>query len=200
MAKVTLASLVTDDDDDLSTKSPARTSPPEPEKTVTVTKQAAPDTQAGAPRRETRRRPVKKIATVYTSDAVFRQLREYVANRKARGEILTYGVTSLLAVQAHRDELATLWTPAGGEAAGPGEVEGNDNDDLFGVTVRKAAPKKVPWQLHGASPAQVQLLDDLVEQWSAPSRSVLVEEALQRYLAPVPRGKRAGHAPAAGSR
>lgn len=197
MAKVSLASLVADDDDDLSTKSPAKMSAPEPKTAVTVTKPAAPDTHAGAPRRETRRRPVKKIATVYTSDAVFRQLREYVANRKARGEILTYGVTSLLAVQAYRDELATLWTQAGGDAGGAGD---QDSDDLFGVTVRKAAPKKVPWQLHGASPAQVQLLDDLVEQWSAPSRSVLVEEALQRYLAPVPRGKRASHAAPAGSR
>lgn len=193
MAKVSLASLVADDDDELSTQSPAKMSAPEPKTAVTVTKPAAPDTHAGAPRRETRRRPVKKIATVYTSDAVFRQLREYVANRKARGEILTYGVTSLLAVQAYRDELATLWTQAGGDA-GAGD---QDSDDLFGVTVRKAAPKKVPWQLHGASPAQVQLLDDLVEQWSAPSRSVLVEEALTRYLAPVPRGKRAA---AAGSR
>lgn len=191
MAKVSLASLVAADDDDLSTKTPARTSPPEPESSVTVTKEAAPE------RRQTRRRPVKKIATVYTTDAVFRQLREYVANRKARGEILTYGVASLLAVQAHRDELATLWTEPGGEAPDEGTSE---DDDLFGVTVRKAAPKKVPWQLHGASPAQVQLLDDLVEQWSAPSRSVLVEEALVRYLAPVPRAKRASRAAPAGGR
>jgi hypothetical protein len=197
MAKVSLASLVATDDDDLSTKTPARTSPPEAESSVTVTNEAAPEAHVSAPRRQTRRRPVKKIATVYTTDAVFRQLREYVANRKARGEILTYGVASLLAVQAHRDELATLWTEAGGEAPDEGTSE---EDDLFGVTVRKAAPKKVPWQLHGASPAQVQLLDDLVEQWCAPSRSVLVEEALVRYLAPAPRAKRVSRAAPAGGR
>ncbi|QNI09741.1 hypothetical protein GAN17_25415 (plasmid) [Mycobacterium kubicae] len=93
--------------------------------------------------------------------------------QRARGELLSYGVVVLLAVEKHATELADLWNRTEEHTGGGG---------LFDIKVRKAAPKKVPWQLHGATPQQIRKLDDIAHQWNAPNRSVLVEEALVRYL------------------
>ncbi|MCT7367360.1 hypothetical protein A7G45_31295 [Mycolicibacterium llatzerense] len=114
---------------------------------------------------------------MYTVDPIFQRLRQHVAARKVGGEIVSYGVATLLAVQANAEELSRYWT----EGPGAGIVD-LDDDDMFGVAVRKARPKKVPWQLHGATPEQVEILDRFVEQWGAPSRSELVEVALTMYL------------------
>ena len=183
MAKVSLRSLVSDNDDDSATEPPTEehSSTKQPSVTVTELADAAGEEGGGtAPRRRPHKR-VKKIATVYTTDAVFQRLREYVSSRKAKGDILSYGIASLLAVRHHRHELSRLWL-SGTASEGSASANIDLDDDLFGITVRKAAPKKVPWQLHGASPSQVEMLDDLANQWGAPSRSVLVEEALSRYL------------------
>lgn len=186
MAKVDLASLVADDDD---TVEPAGPSTPEPP-AVTVTKEAGTER---LPEKTPRKRSRATTATthggraapstVYTAGTTFRQLRDHVRQRKAKGELVSYGVVTLLAVQQNSDWLKHRWE--GGvvrtdtEAA---DLDDSDSGNLFGITIRQAAPKKVPWQLHGATPQQVKLLDDLVEQWGAPSRSVLVEDALNRYL------------------
>lgn len=142
--------------------------------------------QASPPKRRRSRttgdRPA--LATVYTTSETFRALRNHVQQRKAKGEIVSYGLVTLLAVQENRGTLSRLW---GAEATAA--VDASD-DDLFGITIRQAAPKKVPWQLHGASPAQVETLDKLADEWGAPSRSVLVQEALNRYLEPAPKKRR----------
>lgn len=142
--------------------------------------------QASPPKRPRSRttgdRPA--LATVYTTNEAFRALRNHVQQRKAKGEIVSYGVVTLLAVQENRDKLSHLWRQAEPAAADTGD------DDLFGITIRQAAPKKVPWQLHGASPAQVETLDNLADKWGAPSRSVLVQEALNLYLELAPKKRR----------
>lgn len=127
------------------------------------------------------RGPVKNLATVYTPNAIFQKLKTHVSQRKAKGEIVSLGRIVLLAVRDNREELSTLWpsAPTATELAAD-----EADDDLFGdITIRKAPPKKVPWQLHGAKPVHVAALDRLVDDWNAPSRSVLVEEALTLYFA-----------------
>lgn len=168
MAKVSLTSLLDDDDDTTDEQSDTTTS-----ETVTVTKD---EVEGGTQRTKPPRDPdriVKSLATVYTPSTVFTALRKYASGQRAKGQLVSYGVIVLLAVDKHQDELAALWT-----TDQPPQTDGG----LFGVTVRKAAPKKVPWQLHGATPDQIRKLDDLVDEWNAPNRSVLVEEALVRYL------------------
>lgn len=185
MAKVSLRTLVSAGDGDSVTDVPnAERNIGDPAVTVTKIADGAGRDSGVAPKGGARK-PVKKIATVYTTDAIFQRLREHVSSRKAKGEILSYGIASLLAVRQHRHELSCLWHGAASEDEGnPSTADTNTDidDDLFGITIRRAAPKKVPWQLHGASPAQVQLLDELTHKWGAPSRSVLVQEALIRYL------------------
>lgn len=205
MARMKLEDLVLDDDetddesaDDSASKEVATPSISEPE-AVTVTNLDDTDTaessgesrrkQASPPKRRRSRttgdRPA--LATVYTTSETFRALRNHVQQRKAKGEIVSYGLVTLLAVQEHRDTLSRLWAE---ESTGSTAAADASDDDLFGITIRQAAPKKVPWQLHGASPAQVETLDHLADEWGAPSRSVLVQEALNRYLEPAPKKRR----------
>lgn len=178
MAKVSLVNLV---GEATAGKAGEHPEPNEETEPVTVTKQGEekpPEepatTQPAATRRTTRRtKVVKALATVYTPHGVYKALSRHVQNQRAKGELLSYGLAVLLAVEKHADELATLWTA---------EPHDEQNDSIFGVKIRKAPPKKVPWQLHGATPQQVRKLDDLADQWHAPNRSVLVEQALVRYL------------------
>lgn len=185
MAKVSLKSLVTDNDDETpdETPTPAPDETAAPSVTVTNPVGAVGHTPPKA-RGRARRGPIKTVATVYTTNPVFQRLRQHVASCKVRGDIVSYGVVTLLAVQAHADELSRYWTEHGPGASSRGA------DDMFGVTVRKAGPKKVPWQLHGTTAQQVALLDGFAEQWGAPSRSELVEVALNMYLGPARRGRR----------
>lgn len=183
MAKVSLKSLVTDDDDETTEDAPDSVPVQNTDTSVTVTNpvgavgHTAPKSRGRAPRG-----PIKTIATVYTGNPIFQRLRQHVAGCKIKGDIVSYGVVTLLAVQANADELSRYWTE------GPGrETAGADGGGMFGVTVRKAGPKKVPWQLHGTTSEQVELLDGFVEQWGAPSRSELVEVALTMYLGPARR-------------
>lgn len=186
MAKVSLKSLVTDDDDEAPEEVPAAAPVEDAPTSVTVTNPVgAVGHSAPKARGRARRGPIKTIATVYTANPVFQRLRQHVASCKVRGDIVSYGVVTLLAVQANADELSRYWTE------GPGAVaDGVGGDDMFGVTVRKAGPKKVPWQLHGTTAEQVALLDGYAEQWGAPSRSELVEVALNMYLGPARRARR----------
>lgn len=195
MARVKLEDLVLDDDetDDASASKEAADQPFSAPEAVTVTNLDDTDTAENPPEapRKTVSPPKRRrsrttgdrpaLATVYTASETFRQLRNHVQARKAKGEIVSYGVVTLLAVQEKKETLAQRWrgvaAPAATDAGG----------DLFGITIRRAAPKKVPWQLHGASPAQVEILDNLADEWGAPSRSVLVEEALNLYLEPTPK-------------
>lgn len=158
MAQRSLASLAGVNTDDQPTPAPA---PPPP---VTVTKRPARTRRGGEG---------KAPATVYTSREVHTALRKHAAKTKAT-EVTSYGVIVLRAVQEHRQELRSLWNE-------PADKPGED-DDLFDLPVRRPRPKKIAWQLHGARREHVQTLDRLVDEWGAPSRSVLVEEALTRYL------------------
>lgn len=180
MARQSLSSLVSEEAAKPADETREETTAANEQQHVTVTKQdKGTSAPSGEPASRRPSRPGMKAGTVYTPEPIFDDLRAHVAKRKARGEELTYGKACLLAVQQHRHELANLWTE-------PAQETGGDDldDDLFGVTVSKIAPKKVPWQLHGVSPAQLGRLDQLATQWQAPSRSVLIEEALRRYLAP----------------
>ncbi len=106
------------------------------------------------------------------SIAIDAEVREALRAYAARTQ-LTHPTVALRAVQAHANDLATHWTKPATTSAGA----------LFEGA---AAPPRVG---PARSTAQMRLrdgdlatLDGLVEQWSAPSRSALLNEALQRYL------------------
>lgn len=173
MAKVSMTSLLNNGPESAPAETATETPPRTPEN-VTVTKSAAIEHPEPPQRRPSdRTKVVKRLATVYTPQTVYNALSRHVKNQRAKGELLSYGVVVLLAVEKHATELATLWN----DTEAPASTGG-----LFDVQVRKAAPKKVPWQLHGATPQQIRKLDDIAAEWNAPNRSVLVEEALVRYL------------------
>lgn len=172
MAKVNMASLL---QQGTATSAGKETRTADTAKDVTVTKRdEVVDPEQTKRRTVDPNKVVKRLATVYTARTVYAALRQHASRQKAKGELISYGVIVLLAVDKYQDELSKLWTTA--DDAEP-ETHG-----LFGITVKKAAPKKVPWQLHGATPQQIRKLDDIAANWDAPNRSVLVEEALIRYL------------------
>ncbi|TEA09163.1 hypothetical protein [Mycobacteroides salmoniphilum] len=175
MARKSLADLVIDDViDDTSDE----TSAPNPEDSNPADDRHSDENETGTGKPKPRRSPrqpgttVKKHGTVYTRSTVLTALTKYVNRRKAEGELVSYGVVSLQAVEEFSEELAQLWATHV-EETGTG---------MFGITIRKKPPKKVPWQLHGATPDQVNLLDRKVDEWNAPSRSEVVEQALIRKL------------------
>jgi hypothetical protein len=81
------------------------------------------------------------------------------------------------AIEANQEKLATFWK-APAPASGGGLFS-----RLPAAPARRRRhpqpPARVP--LTGIHPADAALLDDLVEQWGAPSRSALVEQALRCY-------------------
>lgn len=113
MARVKLEDLVLDDDetDDASASKEAADQPFSAPEAVTVTNLDDTDTAENPPEapRKTVSPPKRRrsrttgdrpaLATVYTASETFRQLRNHVQARKAKGEIVSYGVVTLLAVQ-----------------------------------------------------------------------------------------------------
>ena len=99
-------------------------------------------------------------------------LREKLRDFAAR-QHLTHGGVAIDAIEAHAGELATHWTPD----------QANQGTGLFPTTTRHRVRTQVsaPTQLR-MTPEVARVHDNLVTQWSAPSRSALVNEALRRYL------------------
>ena len=132
-------------------------------------------------RRPQRRRPAVFVPTAEVAPQIHQYLRKLTNSEKSRDPITarTYAQVVLDAIEANQDELAEHWKTQPAEPTTGG---------LF--SRRPAAPAQR--RRHPAPPARVPLtglnkadsakLDHLVAEWGAPSRSVLVEQALRLYL------------------
>ncbi|WP_278314944.1 hypothetical protein [Lolliginicoccus levis] len=124
-------------------------------------------------------RPRTGAPEVVIAPEVHAALRRLTARERERHpeRARSFGVVVLDAVEAHAEQLARHW--ARPEPAGSGLFQRAD-----GSRPRRrrhaAAPARIP--LSGIIPADVAVLDGLVEQWGAGSRSALVEQALRWYL------------------
>lgn len=145
-------------------------------------------------RRTAKPRKAPKVANVMTDDWAYEAVKKHVQIQKSRRIITTIGKATLQAVERQRDKLAVAWTDPVSEASEP-ESSGSD---LFGIVEEKAPPKKVTWQLYGATSAQIAILDELGDRWSAPSRSALVQEAIRLDM--VAKGTKTGRVTAAATR
>lgn len=131
-----------------------------------------------------RRRPAGTVPTAEVEPKIKKKLRrlttqEKTGNNPTSGR--TYAQVVLDAIEENQEELSKHWktTSTGAHDGGGG---------LFSRLPAQPArrrrhaepPARVP--LTGLNPSDVQVLDDLVEKWSAPSRSALVEQALRLYL------------------
>lgn len=142
--------------------------------------------------RETRSRTraATSVPTAEVAPDIHRALSRLTNREKVKDPIKarTFAQVVLDAIEANQDKLTTFWTaPAPVSASGGG---------LFSRSPAASArrrrhpepPARVP--LTGISPANAEMLDNLVEQWGAPSRSALVEQAL-RFYEPLKSPKRA---------
>lgn len=132
-------------------------------------------------RRPQRRRTAVFVPTAEVAPQIHQYLRKLTNSEKSRDPITarTYAQVVLDAIEANQDELAEHWKAQPTEPTTGG---------LF--SRRPAAPAQR--RRHPAPPARVPLtglnradsakLDHLVAEWGAPSRSVLVEQALRLYL------------------
>jgi hypothetical protein len=109
-----------------------------------------------------------RIVSVQLDVTIREKLRDFAARQH-----LTHGGVAVDAIEAHAGELATHWTAD----------QANQGTGLFPTTTRHRVRTQVsaPTQLR-MTPEVAQVLDNLVTQWSAPSRSALVNEALRRHL------------------
>lgn len=92
-----------------------------------------------------------------------------------RGEARPFGVRVMDAIEAHADRLQKVWI--------------DDNPTLTGLFVRPApavvpprrrhATPPVPIVLSGIDATNAELLDQYAAEWSAGTRSALVEQALR---------------------
>jgi hypothetical protein len=137
-----------------------------------------------------RTRATTSVPTAEVAPPIHRALSNMINKEKVKDPITarTFAQVVLDAIEASQDKLETFWkVPVPASASGGG---------LFSRTPATPArrrrhpepPARVP--LTGISPANAELLDDLVEQWGAPSRSALVEQAL-RFYEPLQPRKRA---------
>ncbi|SKY99417.1 Uncharacterised protein [Mycobacteroides abscessus subsp. bolletii] len=164
--------------------------------TVTEEDEVEEPPKAGNARRRQTTKPRKapKVANVMTDDWAYEAVKKHVQIQKSRRIITTIGKATLQAIERQRDKLAVAWTDPVSETSEP-ESSGSD---LFGIVEEKAPPKKVTWQLYGATSAQIAILDKLGDQWSAPSRSALVQEAIRLDM--VAKGTKTGRVTAAATR
>jgi hypothetical protein len=125
---------------------------------------------------------------------VYKALRKLTSREKARNPITarTYAEVVLDAIEEGQEELSTFWTqPTNGAGSGGGLFSRRPATPMR--RRRHAEPTgRVP--LTGLNPDDSDMLNSLIEQWQAPSRSALVEQALRFYepLWPNPRRVKRG--------
>lgn len=115
-----------------------------------------------------------RIVPVVLDVSVISDLRAFAVRTE-----LTQGVVTLRAIEANAGELAKHWSQRQVAAPASGRLFGNTR------TVHRRTEPGVQTQLRMAA-ADAVTLDRLVADWSAPSRSALVNEALRRYVRPSP--------------
>lgn len=115
-----------------------------------------------------------RIVPVVLDVSVISDLRAFAVRTE-----LTQGVVTLRAIEANASELTKHWSQRQVAAPASGRLFGNTR------TVHRRTEPGVQTQLRMAA-ADAVTLDRLVADWSAPSRSALVNEALRRYVRPSP--------------
>jgi len=115
-----------------------------------------------------------RIVPVVLDVSVISDLRAFAVRTE-----LTQGVVTLRAIEANASELTKHWSQREVAAPASGRLFGNTR------TVHRRTEPGVQTQLRMAA-ADAVTLDRLVADWSAPSRSALVNEALRRYVRPSP--------------
>jgi hypothetical protein len=132
-----------------------------------------------------RRRSAVSVPTAEVAPSIHRLLRRLTTKEKTRDPISarTYAQVVLDAIEAHQEALSTHWTTpinAGADKGGGGGLFSRRPAAPARRRRHAEPPARVP--LTGLSPDDAQALDNLVDTWSAPSRSALVEQALRLYL------------------
>lgn len=113
--------------------------------------------------------PSTRIVSIQLETDVRTRLRDF-ANRTGQ----TFGAITLRAIEAQADDLVSQWSRPTAPVGHPG---------LFPDAPAPRRRDRVSSQVQlRISPAATAIMDDLVARWDAPSRTALVNEALQRYL------------------
>lgn len=117
-------------------------------------------------------KPETRIVSVALDASVLTDLRTFAARTEQ-----THGAVTLRAIEAHAEDLARHWSRP--EPANPAVGR------LFAGSpaVRRRTEPVVQTQIRLVA-ADTDTLDRLVQDWAAPSRSALVNEALSRYVRP----------------
>ena len=114
--------------------------------------------------------PTTKLVPVNIDASVHNQLRQFAARVE-----LPYSVVALRAIEADAAELAVTWKTS------PTPKRGG----MFQMVDHRAQNRRtepfVQIQLR-LTPADAEVLESLIQDWGAPSRSALVNEALRRYV------------------
>jgi len=114
--------------------------------------------------------PTTKLVPVNIDVSVHNQLRQFAARVE-----LPYSVVALRAIEADAAELAVTWKTS------PTPKRGG----MFQMVDHRAQNRRtepfVQIQLR-LTPADAEVLESLIQDWGAPSRSALVNEALRRYV------------------
>jgi hypothetical protein len=130
--------------------------------------------------RPKRRRATTSVPTAEVAPNIHRALSILTNEEKAADPITarTFAQVVLDAIEANQDKLKTFWKAPTPETSGGGLFS-----RLPAAPARRRRhpqpPARVP--LTGMHPTDAAMLDSLVEQWGAPSRSALVEQALRLY-------------------
>lgn len=153
---------------------------------------AQPRASAQEPRPR-RRRSAVSTPTAEVAPDVCKALRRFTSREKARDPMTarTFAQVVLDAIDASQHELATFWKDAQSAQAGGGGLFSRRPATPPRRRRHSEPPGRVP--LTGLHPDDAATIDSLVEQWQAPSRSALVEQALRLYAPLWPaarRGKR----------
>lgn len=158
--------------------------PPKAPRKAAAPKSAAAGTDTSAKRTRTtpaRARAVQTIAEAHVAARVAEALRHLTHSEKQqRGKGRSYGEVVLDAIEEHETELRQHFQEL---------VNAKPSGRLFS-RVDQTRPRR---RRHTEPPVKIplayiiapdiQLLDNLVDEWQAGSRSALVDEALKRYLA-----------------
>jgi hypothetical protein len=154
---------------------------PDEADTAVADEPAADPRPSSQQRRPQRRRTAVYVPTAEVAPQIHQYLRRLTTSEKSRDPITarTYAQVVLDAIEANQDELAEHWKAQPAEPTTGGLFS---RRPAAPAQRRRhpAPPARVP--LTGLNTADVEKLDQLVAEWGAPSRSVLVEQALRLYL------------------
>lgn len=130
-----------------------------------------------------RRRDPVSAPSVQVEPTLAKALRKLTTKEKGQNPITarTYAQVVLDAIEANQTELSVRWPSA--------PARDNLVNGLFSRPKERPSrrrrhpqpPARVP--LYGITPDNLEVLDKLVADWNASSRSALVEEALRLYFA-----------------